>query len=67
MQKTDVVLFPLVSIDLRMKVLTNICEQSHIRRFFNMRLNGREFWLDLFKSYNSKKIFVIDKIFISEL
>ena len=28
-----------------------------------MRLHGREFCLDLFKSFNSKKFFVIDQIF----
>ena len=62
-QKTDVVLFPLVSIDSRKKVLTKICELLHIRWFFNMRLHGREYWLDLFKSYNKKKFFVSDQIF----
>ena len=62
-QKTDVVLFPLVSIDSRKKVLTNICELLHIRWVFNMKLHGREFWLDLFKSYNHKNFFVIDQIF----
>ena len=62
-QETDVVLFPLVSVDSRKKVLPKICELLHIRWFFNMRLHGREFWLDLFKSYNRKKFFVIDQIF----
>ena len=61
-QETDVVLFPLVSVDSRKKVLPKICDLLHIRWFFNMRLHGREFWLDLFKSYNRKKFFVIDQI-----